>query len=139
MLVFCRMPCTPWQSTQVATLALPILSCCPCFEVQYSLMMSTGAAGLKRFMYVAEAWQRPQKSGILVRSGLPTYGLALNAGSMAPAGSSASFGSGLPPWQSWQERPSLACTSSPKCLSFACAAASKMSEVWQETQDVLAG
>src|SRR6266498_2834352 len=90
-------------------------------------------------MNAAEEWHLPQNCGMAVRAGLPTYGFGLKVGSIAD-GSSASFGSGLPPWQSWQESPSEVCTSSLKCASFAFDAASNISELrWQETHDVFGG
>src|SRR5436305_4897463 len=98
--------------------------------------MSTRAAGLKRFMYAADEWQRPQNSGMSCRFGAPTYGFGLNFGSIAPPTSSPSFGSGLPPWQSWQESPTVECTSTPKCRTFAFAASSNNSPPWQWMHDV---
>src|SRR5437763_7958718 len=134
------MPCTLWQSMHVATLPSFLARSWPCLLVWYSLTTSTRAAGLKRFMYAADEWHFPQNAGIAARAGLPTYGFALKFASIAPAGSSASFGSGLPPWQSWQERFSDVCTSSLKCASFAFAAASNISDcTWQPMHDVFGG
>src|SRR5436309_13981277 len=91
-------------------------------------------------MSAADEWHFPQNVGMAVRAGFPTYGLALKLGSIAAAGSSASFGSGLPPWQSWQERFSEVWTSSLKCASFAFAAASNISDcTWQPMHDVFGG
>src|SRR5436305_15299443 len=88
-------------------------------------------------MNAADEWHFPQNAGMAVRAGFPTYGFALKLGSIAAAGSSASFGSGLPPWQSWQERFSEVWTSSLKCASFAFAAASHISDcTWQPMHDV---
>src|SRR5450830_592534 len=133
------MPCTPWQSMHMATFGSPLASCCPCMLVRYSLTTSTRADGLNFFMYAAEEWQRPQNSGIFARSGLPTYGLGLYDESIAETMSSASFGSGLPPWQSWHDSPIFAWTSSAYVFTFAFAVASNMSELWQAMQEVLAG
>src|SRR5881398_3856781 len=91
-------------------------------------------------MNAADEWHLPQNAGMAVRAGFPTYGFALKLGSIAAIGSSASFGSGLPPWQSWQERLSEVWTSSVKCASFAFAAASNISDcTWQPMHDVFGG
>src|SRR5689334_13743477 len=88
-------------------------------------------------MNAAEEWHLPQNVGMPRRAGLPTYGFGLKLGSIAAAGSSASFGSGLPPWQSWQERLSEVWTSSGTCASFAFAAASNISDcTWQPMHEV---
>src|SRR6266542_4195065 len=91
-------------------------------------------------MNAADEWHLPQNAGMAVRAGFPMYGLALKLGSIAAAGSSASFGSGLPPWQSWQERFSDVWASSLMCASFAFAAASNISDcTWQPMHDVFGG
>src|ERR1041385_841760 len=91
-------------------------------------------------MNAADEWHFPQNVGMPRRAGLPTYGFSLKFASIAPAGSSASFGSGLPPWQLWQERPSEVWTSSPTCASFFFASASNISDcTWQPMHDVFGG
>src|ERR1044071_6822788 len=90
-------------------------------------------------MYAADEWHFPQNCGIAARAGLPTKGFGLYAGSIDD-GSSASFGSGLPPWQSWHERPSEVGPSSLACASFYFAVASNISDcTWQPTHEVFDG